>query len=182
MAPANTLSYHVNGPVVPNCNVGSAGAYVAVGVCQDGADIDITPLHHPIKSDGGGGPEGAQVEVVQLNAMVTIRFRLVPFAGTYVNKLRAAAVGSAVDGTLPVPGTLLGLGGFLVGLYLPYGGAADVDGPWWFPQCEVVRPGSNRVSTKETTPDWEFRSFVYFNPASFVSVAGLPLYTRTAPV
>src|SRR5687768_17283200 len=100
MAAQNTQSYHVDGPVAPQCNIGVAAAYVTLGVCQDGADITITPMTHPIKSDGGGGPEGGAVEIIQLNAIAEVRFRLVPYAGNYVNALRAIAVASPVEAVL----------------------------------------------------------------------------------
>lgn len=186
---ATTMSYHVNGPVVPQCNVGTANAYVPIGVCREGADISIRPLVHPIKSDGGGGQDGGAVEYIQLNAIATIRFQLVPYAGDYVNALRKASMAIAAagsEGVLPVPGTLFGANNFFPALYLPYGSAAEVDGPWWFPKCRVVNPGSNRVSTKESMPDWEFEALIYFNPATHTSIAQPTspqnLYARSAPV
>jgi hypothetical protein len=158
--------------------VGAGNALVTLGVCQDGATVEIQPAAHGIKSDGGGGPEGNEVEWIQLNAVAIIRFKLVPYAGVYINALRAAAVASGSEGVLPIPGTLFGANGFLPALYLP---TLDGDGPWYFPTTRVVRPGGNQVSTKETTPDWEFRALINFDPTTNVSVAGLPLYTRAAP-
>lgn len=178
MAAGNLPVYHVAGPIAPMAGVGSGGALVTLGVCQDGATVEIQPAVHAIKSDGGGGPEGDEVEWLGLNAVAIIRFKLVPYAGLYVNALRAASYASGTEGVLPIPGTLFGANGFLPALYLP---TFDVDGPWYFPGVRVVRPGGNQVSTKETTPDWEFRALVNFNPTTNVSVAGGALYTRAAP-
>lgn len=178
MPPANTLGYHVSGPVAPQFGIGSAGAFVTVGVCYDGATIDIPLAQHGIFSDGGGGPQGKPVEWIALNAVATIRFKLIPYAGNYINKLRALAVGSATEGVLPIPGTLMGGNGFLPPLYLP---SADGDGPWTFSNVRVVKPGSNQVSTKETGPDWELEGLVYFDPSVYISVGGRTLYTRAAP-
>jgi len=170
--------YHVNGPLVPQAGVGSLGALVGLGVCQDGATIDLRPARHPIKSDGGGGPEGEAVEWIFLNYVATIRFKLVPYDDTAVNALRSAAITTAVEGQAVTPGTLYGANGFLPALYLP---GSDAGGPWYFPHVSVVRPGSVQQSTKETTPDWEFQGMIYFNPATNNSINGLPLYTRAAP-
>lgn len=183
MAPANTLSYHVYGPVIPQCDVGTARAYVTLGVCEEGADIDIQPIKHDIRHDGGGGVDGGPTNKIFLNCLCTIRFRLVPFAGNYINILRARAMAAATDGTMPSPGTLMGEGAFFSGLYLPVTGVGNFegDGPWWFRSCDVIRPGSNKVSTKETKLDFEFQCLNYFSIASFTSIANNVLYSRTAP-
>jgi len=178
MPASTTMSYHVAGPIVPQLNIGSLNAFVSIGVCQDGATVDLEPATHGIMSDGGGGPSGKPVEYIQLNYVATVRFKLVPFAGTYVNKLRAMAIASATDGTPPTPGTLFGANGYLPSLYLP---SADGDGPWLFNNVKVVRPGSVNVNTKESTPDWEFSAMAYFDPATYTSVSGRPVYTRAAP-
>jgi hypothetical protein len=161
--------------------VGAASAYVAVGVCEEGADITLEPLTHPIRCDGGGGSDGGPVEFIELNAVTRVRFSLVPFAGNYVNALRRLAMASAAEGVHPVPGTLFGLNSRLPGLYLPYGNAAEVDGPWFFQTNRVAVPGNNRVSTKESKVQFEFFGFTYYNPALFTSVSALTLYTRAAP-
>lgn len=178
---ATTLAYHICGPVLPQCNIGAASAYVTIGECQDGADIQIIPKVHEIKSDGGGGMDGDAVELIQLNATAIIKFKLVPYAGDYLSTLRRMAISSPTEGILPMPGTLFGGNSRLPALYLPYGDASDVDGPWFFPTCQVVIPGNPRVWTKETTPELEFRARVYYNPASITSVYNRTLYTRSTP-
>lgn len=184
MPAANTLSYHVFGPIIPQADVGSARAYVNLGVCEEGADIDIQVAKHDVKHDGGGGTDGFETDKIFLNAIVTVRFRLVPFAGNYINVLRARAHGSgSTDGLMVMPGTLMGEGGFFSGLYLPVtaGGNFEGDGPWFFPSCDVVRPGNNRVSTKESKLDFEFRAINYFAVASSPTIFGNYLYKRSAP-
>lgn len=184
MPASTTFSYHVSGPIVPQCNIGSASAWVPIGVCEEGADIDIQIAAHNVKHDGGGGQDGFEVENVWLNAIAVIRFTLVPFAGTMMNTLRArsqaitgAATGTGpTDGTMVVPGTLYGTNSYLPGLYLP---SSDTDGPWWFRTCRVVRAGSNRVSTKESRPQFEFRAINYFNVGSVNTIAANVLYSRT---
>lgn len=175
--PTTTLSYHVAGAIIPACTVGSAAAYANIGICEDGADIDIQIAAHDIKDDGGGGPDGFEVENIFLNAIATVRFTLVPFAGTYVNRLRARAqaIAGDTDGVLVAPGTLYGMNSLLVGLQLP---SNDGDGSWRFPTCRVVRPGSNRVSTKESKLQFEFRAFGFLNPAVNTTISGVSLYTR----
>lgn len=181
MAASTTLSYHVNGPLIPQCNIGSANAYVSIGECRDGASIVITPIKHGIKSDAGGGVEGGDVNKLMLNAIAEIRFTLVPYAGTYTNKLRAMAIGSATEGTLVVPGFDMGAASMFPGLYLPNGGGTDVDGPWNFPVCEIVAPGNVQEWTKESAPEFVFRAFIYIDPSAELSVASGVLYTRAAP-
>jgi len=174
-------SYHVHGPIAPQFPFGAANALTAIGTAQDGADITITPLVHGIKSDQGGGMDGAPVENIFLNAIATIRFRLVPFDGTFVTKLRALSIASATDGTLVTPGTLYGGGSFYTACYLPLGIAGEeADGPWYFPVVRVVRPGDNRVWTKETTPEIELQAFVYVPPTTASINTGV-LYQRSAP-
>lgn len=184
MAAGIATTIHVLGPVIPFSSVGAGSSYVALGECQDGASIQITPAVHGVKADGGGGMDGFPIDYIMLNAIITIRFRLVPFSGTYMNALRALALATPSEGVLPIPGTLFGANGYLPGLYLPISAGllnAEPDGPWWFPRCLVVRPGDNQVWTKETTPEMEFRAMGYYNPASQTSVGGLSLYQRTAP-
>jgi hypothetical protein len=186
MGASSTFSYHVSGGVVPQVSVGASSAYVPIGICEDGADIDIQIAAHNVKHDGGGGLDGFEVENIFLNAVCIIRFTLVPFGGSVVNALRARAeaiAGSSAsagptDGTMVVPGTLYGTNSLLPGLYLP---SLDVDGPWWFRTCRVVKAGSNRISTKDTKPQWEFRAINYFNVASINSISTNVLYSRTAP-
>lgn len=186
MAAATTFSFHVQGPVVPACNIGSASAYVGIGVCEDGADIDLQVATHPIKHDGGGGPDGFEVDDIFLSMIATIRFTLVPFGGIYVNILRAMAQAGAytlntsgTDGLMVMPGTLYGENTKYVGLSLPVL-AGEGDGPWWFRTCRVVRPGSVKVSTKETKPQFEFRAINYFAISGANTISGNTLYSRTA--
>lgn len=202
MAAATTLSYHCFGPIVPKCDIGAAHAYVPIGVCEDGANIEFQIATRPIKSDGGGGDQSFEVNEFFLGMLVTIRFKLVPFAGVYVNILRAKSqmggfeLGvSGQDGTLPTPGTVYafddnsfidpGSGlGFIkpgyCGLTLPVL-AGEGDGPWWFPSCKIVKPGNNQVSTKETKLDFEFRALCIYNEHAVGDITDYDLYTRTAP-
>lgn len=185
MAASNTFSYHVFGPVIPQTNAVAGGSTFAnLGVCEEGVDIDIIPRVSDVKHDGGGGANADEVENILLNCVCVVRFRLVPFAGIQVNALRRKAHAGSTDGTMPQPGTLFGFGGYYVGLYLPQtalGALEEVDGPWYFPYCRVVRPGNNRVSTKETKLDFEFRAINYFNIASFNTILNNVLYQRAAP-
>ncbi len=181
MASATTTSYHVAGPIGVQASVGTNAAYVTLGWCQDGADIKIEPIRHEIKFDGAGGPEGGAAEHIALNAVVTISYKLVPYAGTYIDKLRAASVANiaGTSGALVAPGTLYGTTTTSnVGLYLP---SSDGDGPWCFPTTIVVVPGSNKVSPKETVLEFIHKAFVYLNGTNTVSIASGVLWTRAAP-
>lgn len=183
MPPSALTTIHVNGPVLPQCNLGAAGAYVTVGECQDGVSIQILPKEHGVYADGGGGLSGEPIEYLMLNAIAVIRFKLVPYSGLYVNALRAKALASSIDGSLPIPGTPYGANSMFPGLYIPYGGAQDPDGPWFFPANKVIAPGNPTVWTKETTPEFELRAMVYYDPSVRTSVAGpgIYLYSRSAP-
>lgn len=181
MAASTLQSIHVNGPLLPSSNLGSGNTYYTLGECQDGATITIMPKTHEVKADGGGGLDGEAIEHIFLNAVAEIRFKLVPYSGTYLNALRALALASASDGVLPLPGTLYGANSKLPALYLPYGGANDPDGPYRFPYCKVMVPGNVNVWVKETTPEFVFRAMVWYDPSQYTSVYTGTLYTRTAP-
>lgn len=184
-APSDSLSYHVTGPVTIYATVGSAAAWMAVGHCKDGADIELRPFTHDVKWDGGGGPDGDAVEVIALNFTAIIRCSFVPFSGNAVNRLRARSQASGsmtTDGVMPVPGTLYGTNGYLVGVRFTSG---DVDGGWQFGNsgsgngiCQVIAPGSARYNTKETEPQWQFRAINFINPALVASIGTAVLYTR----
>jgi len=183
MAASNTFSYHVPGPIVPQTDVVTPNTFVALGVCLDGCDITWHIFVKPIRHDGGGGPEGGEVNDIFLNMQATIRMVLVPFGGTQLNALRAKAAAQAVgsDGTMVVPGTLFGENSKYIGLYIPVSATGEVDGPYWFKTCRVVLPGSVKPSTKETQPVLEFRAINYFPIASQNTISGVVLYARTAP-
>lgn len=179
--PASTsFSYHVAGPIVPSCNIGSSGAFLGLGICEEGARITLQVAQSDVKHDGGGGTNGFETENIFLNAIVLIQFKLVPFGGTQVNRLRALQQASplATDGVMVVPGTLYGTNGLLPSLFLP---SSDTDGPWWFRYCRVVRAGDNTVHTKESKPEFEFRCINWFNPSVMTSIATNTLYSRTTP-
>lgn len=179
MPPANTLSYHVAGPIIPQCNIGVSNAFVNLGVCEDGADLDFIQAVSDIKDDGGGGPSGFEVENIFLNAVVVIRFTLVPWAGNYVNTLRAMSQAGTTDGTMVTPGTLFGMNAKLPSLKIPVSATGEVDGPWTFTTCRVVRAGSHRASTRESKLAMEFRAFNFLDPSSATSIVGKVLYARS---
>lgn len=181
MAASAATTIHVNGPLIPISNLGNGLVEYTLGECQDGATITIMPKTHEVKADGGGGLDGEPIEHIFLNAVAEIKFKLVPYSGLYLNALRAMALASATDGVLPLPGTLYGANNRLPNLYLPYGGANDPDGPYYFPYCKVVVPGNVNVWVKETTPELTFRAMVWYNPALVTSVYNRSLYTRSAP-
>ena len=190
MAASTVLQYHVSGPIVPQCNIGLSNAFVNIGVCEEGVDIILQNAVHDVKFDGGGGQDGFEAENVWLNAICTIRFALVPYAGAYVNRLRALsqAVGPGSynnpDGVMGMPGTLFGMNSQFPSLYIPSNGSlgglvGDPDGPWWFPTCRVIRPGDGRYNTKETRPQFEFRAINFINPTITPTIFNSALYTRT---
>ena len=184
MAASTATTIHVAGPIIPTSNMGSGLTQYIMGECQDGATITIMPKTHEVKADGGGGLDGEAIEHIFLNAVAEIRFKLVPYSGTYLNALRALALASAVDGQLVLPGTLYGAGGKLPSLYIPLiggTGANEPDGPYYFPYCKVMVPGNVNVWVKETTPEMVFRAMVWYDPSAVTSVSGRTLYTRAAP-
>jgi len=178
-SPATTPSYHVAGPITIQANIGSASAFVNVGVCEDGADVELRPFTSDIKFDGAGGPAGDAGEIIFLNFTAIVRCNLVPFAGAYVNKLRAMsqANGAGTEGVMVVPGTLFGGNSNLPTIKWA-SGAGEVDGGWLFTYCQVRNPGSNKASTLETKPNFEFRAINYVNPASSPVITSSVLYSR----
>jgi hypothetical protein len=145
-------------------------------------DIALQQAVHDIKHDGAGGQDGFEAENIILNSAVTARFSLVPYGGALINTLRGFAQGQPFDlpdGIIPQPGTLFGLNNLLPGLYIPT--FFDSDGPWTFLNCRVVNPGSNRVSTKESRPQFEFRNFNYVDPSIAATILGNVLYKRASP-
>ena len=181
MAASDTFSYHVAGPIIPQCNIGSVGAWVNIGVCEDGVDFDFQVAASDVKHDGGGGPAGFETNNIFLNAICTIRFTLVPFGGTRLNTLRTRAMAGGTEGVMVQPGTLYGENSMYVGLYIPVSAVGEVDGPYRFPQCRVVRPGSLRAHTRESKPQFEFRAINYFPIAVQNTILGNTLWARTAP-
>jgi hypothetical protein len=181
MAALDTFSYHVAGPIIPQLNIGTANAYVNVGVCEDGADFDFQVAASDVKHDGGGGPSGFETDNIFLNMICVVRFVLVPFAGTRMSKLRAMAHASATEGVMVQPGTLYGENSFYPSLYLPVSAVGEIDGPWRFPTVRVVRPGSMKVSTRESKPQFEFRAINYFPIVSQNTILTNTLWVRTAP-
>lgn len=182
MAPATTFSYHIGGPQLVQSNLGASNAYVPVGECRDGAELLFRPFTHDIKHDGAGGPEGDAAEVIFLNYSVEVRCQFVPYAGTYVNKLRTySAANGGVDGVMVTPGSLFGVNGFLPAIRLTVTSGSDVDGGWTFNTCQVVAPGHMKVGVTESMPDFGFRAINYQAVDTYRtvgSIVGNVLYVR----
>lgn len=179
-APVTTLSFHVSGPIIIQAGIGSSFAFVNVGVCEDGADVELRPFTSDIKFDGAGGPAGDAGEVIFLNYTAIVRANLVPFAGTYVNKLRALsqANGAGTEGTMVVPGTLFGANSNLPTIKWTASAVGEVDGGWLFTNCQVRRPGDMKASTRESKPNFEFRAINYIAPAVSPLITNNVLYSR----
>lgn len=178
-APVTTLSYHCSGPIVIEAAIGASDAFVVVGVCEDGADVELRPFTSDIKFDGAGGPAGDAGEIIFLNYTAIVRCNLVPFAGTYVNRLRAISqANGGVEGVMVVPGTLFGANGNLPSVRFLVSATGEVDGGWQFTNCQVRVPGTGKYSTRETKPQWEFRAINYVAPASSPLITGNTLYER----
>jgi hypothetical protein len=156
-------------------NIGSSNAYVSVGIPRDGIDLDFTPFNRDVKSDAGGGPEGDAVEIIHLNDTVIIKTELSHYAGVYVNKLRAMSQGSATEGTMVAPGTLLGAAGMLPSVKFT---SNDIDGGFLFTNVNVRKPGGMKQGTSESTPSFEFRAINFLNVAVVTSIVGNVLYSK----
>ncbi len=191
MAASTTLSYHVSGPVIVQAQVGTltgaVRAYANVGVCEDGIDLEFRPFNSEIKHDGGGGPSGDAVEFIFLNFSILARFTLVPFAGTYMNMLRAMSQGNnaGTEGVMVIPGTLYGQGNAATGATATANlpgvkfTSSDPDGGWTLTKCMITRPGSGKWSTRETKPQIEARAINNFIVADATSILAFVLYSRT---
>ena len=177
--PVTTFSYHIQGPVVPQFNIGLSDAWVSVGVCEDGMDLTFRVYTRDIKFDGAGGPEGAEAENIFLNVTCDVRFALVPYGGTYLNLLRSyAQVGQpgTADGVMNMPGTLYGLNASLPSLRFPT--IFDPDGGYWFTTGRLTQMGDVRVGVKETKPVFNYRAFNYVDPAVNTTIFNSLLYQR----
>lgn len=174
-SPATTGSYHVSGPIVIQANIGNSNANVNVGLCEDGAEVSLRAFVHEIKDDGGGGPSGNAVEFILLNVEARCRCTLVPFAGTYLNSLRAHGQATSTDGVMVTPGTLYGGNNHLRGISFA---SNDTDGGWAFNNCLIERMGDAKYNTKDTKPQLEFRAINYLSPVSYANINGNTLYAR----
>ena len=178
-APTTVFSFHVNGPTVPQFNIGLSGAMVPVGVCEDGVDMTFRVYTRDIKFDGAGGPEGAEAENIFLNVTCDVRFALVPYGGTYLNILRSYAQAGqpgTADGVMNMPGALYGLNAALPSLYIPT--IFDVDGGYLFTTGRLTQMGDVRVGVKETKPVFNYRAFNYIDPALYNTIFDRVLYQR----
>lgn len=183
MAASATLSYHCSGPVVLQATVGNGGAYASVGVCEDGIDLEFRTYYREVKPDGAGGPEGAPVNFVFLNATLTVRCVLVPFAGVAVNRLRLAAESGwgtvpHTEGVMVQSGTLFEsiTGNSLVGVKFTSG---DVDGGWTVSNCLVRRAGDMKASPNVSKPTFEFLGVNAYDPGTVATILNSVLYART---
>jgi hypothetical protein len=154
-----------------------------VGECRDGAELLFRPFTHDIKHDGAGGPEGDAAEVIQLNYSVEVRCQLVPYSGTYVNKLRAMSAnnGAGTEGVMVAPGTLFGASSNLPSIKFTSNATYEVDGGWTFSTCQVVAPGHGKWGVTETMPDFGFRAINYQAADTYRtagSIVGNVLYVR----
>jgi len=176
--PATTFSYHVSGPILIEAAIGVSEAFVPVGMCEDGADVELRAFTSDIKFDGAGGPAGDAGEIIFLNYTALVRCNLVPFAGVYTNRLRAISQASPTEGVMVMPGTLYGANGYLPSVRFAVSATGEVDGGWEFFRCQVRGPGSGKYSTRETKPQWEFRAINYIDPAEEATILNNTLYTR----
>lgn len=181
MAAATTYSYHIAGPITLEAFL--TGSYQKVGECRDGADILLRPFTHDIKHDGAGGPEGDAAEIIFLNYGAEIRCQLVPYAGTWVNMLRAMSManGSGTNGVMITPGTPFGQTSNLPAIRFQANATYEVDGGWQFSTCQVVRAGDLKISPVESVVDFGFRAINYIAADSYrtaASIVGNTLYSR----
>lgn len=180
MAPSTGFSFHVTGPVLIEAAIGGGSSFVSIGMCEDGADVELKPFTSDIKFDGAGGPAGDAAEIISLNYGATLRCNLVPFAGTYTNLLRAISQcnGGGSEGVMSMPGTLYGFNGQLPAVRFTASAVGEVDGGWEFFYCQVRVPGNAKYSTRESKPQWEFRAINYLDPSVHSTIYQRTLYSR----
>ncbi len=156
---------------------GTPPAFAVVGVCEDGIQLEFQVFAKEIKSDGAGGPEGAPANFYFLNAVLIARCNLVPYGGTYVNRLRAMAAANqgGTEGVMVMPGTIYEDGNNLPGVRFS---SSDVDGGWWLRDCLVSRAGNFKAGVIESKPEWEFKAINCYNPATTATISGNVLYSK----
>lgn len=167
------FGYKVFGPCVPQVGTGVANAMEGLGVTTNGGHISLEVADAQIMSDAAG-PK-VPVEVQQMGALAYIDFDLTSWDEAILTKLLNAAEATATLGQAGVPGTLLGTGGFLKGLYLPSG----LDAPWYFPTCKLM-PNSGKYGTEATMRKLRFMALRWL-AGTATTAAAQPLYTRAAP-
>lgn len=128
-------AFHVFGPCVPQTDTGSANAFEALGVCENGGTVDEEDLVQPIHSDLGGPM--SPVEFQQMGIRYTIRMQIIAPDEAVVTKIKILSQGGSADGTPATPGLLLGTNSKKFKLYLPSANVA----PWVFQHSRIVRNG-----------------------------------------
>lgn len=178
------FEYHIAGPVSPLVRMTPrvSGAFQSLGLCEDGADVELQVMTRDVKADGSGGSDGPEVDSIFLGAVAVVKFTLVPYDEDVAGRMRRLAFANVdtspapYDGVFPLPGTMYGQAGALVWLYLP---SSDGEGPWSFPACRVVKAGTVRQGVKEHRPQWEFRSIPFYVSASSTKTVGTPAYPQS---
>lgn len=178
MAASNNITIHVAGPILVQANIGPGPSFVTVGECRDGFDINFIPFTHDVKYDGAGGPDGDAGEIIFLNCSVIGRCQLTPYAGNYVNSLRAYAQATAVNGVMAAPGILYGASGALLTIKFTASTVYEPDGGWQFTSCQIRRMGDFKTGVKENVLDFEFRAINYRLVTSSPTIEGATLYSR----
>lgn len=187
--PSAVMRYHVQGPCVVQATVGALAAFADVGIAEDGVDLEFRSLAREIKTDGGGGRDGAPVNYYFLNATVIARCAFVPYNGLYVSRLRAAAQANitaallttnAVDGVMVQSGTLYQsiTQANLVRVQFFSIGSNDPDGGFYLKTCLVKAAGDMKASPDATKPRWEFHAVNAYDPSTAQTISGMTLYQR----
>lgn len=161
-------AYHVNGPAIFKVGTGVNAALEVLGVCEEGIDINITPIYAEVKSDAAG--EGGVAEMQKMNDVAEIRGRLIAYDESVFQKIKSHGL---TDGLALPPGTLMGTGGYAFKLVIP-----SDDLPWRFPKCLLRGNQAIRLGTKYTVPQITFFAWRYL-PGTATTVNNVALYDHT---
>ena len=145
------------------------GALLGYGV--DGTEEELTPVHHDVMFDVGGGSGGKPGDVQFMNEDATIGIALVAIGWNVLfDAIRNARAG-APPGIMPPSGILLGAGGFLKSLQIlsPLGGR-----PITYATTYLVSPTRIPRGTVNTVIACTFRAIVLAD--EFDTLAGGLLY------
>ena len=167
-----TRAYHVNGPCLVSVGAGQdlASSLLALGVSQEGIDLQIEEYEEPVRSDMAGPRMAADVQ--EMGMAATISCALVDYDDAVLTSLRNRCDRLAGQpGVLKGVGRLAGTSGDLFRVVL-----SSADKPWRFHFCKLRgAPQRTKLSAKVTIWQVTFSAIV-FVPAGTNNYSDAPLY------
>lgn len=156
----NTI--HVHGAFAPEIALnGNLGTLVPFGLTMEETTLTPTAFFEDVKADASG----AGISDIQfLGAECLIRMTLIRWDEGLLSSIRARLNG-LTDGIIPwnCIGTLLGAGGYFMGLRLPASQRCGLPAelPWTFPTVTLVGDSPLTIGTRTSRVALTFRAVNY---------------------